>query len=48
LDPNGDWDADLIFEDVEEIAADGVHYRLRVEQIDGAIAWSSPIAITSK
>jgi hypothetical protein len=48
LDPNGEWDAEFVFEDVEEIAADGVHYRLRVEQIDGAIAWSSPIAITSK
>jgi hypothetical protein len=48
LDPNGEWDAEFVFEDVEEIAADGVHYRLRVEQIDGAIAWSSPIAITNK
>ena len=47
LDPDATWDAELVFEDTEEIAADGEHYRLRVEQIDGATAWSSPIAIKS-
>jgi hypothetical protein len=48
LDPDSTWDADFFFEDTEEVTTDGEHYRLRVEQIDGAIAWSSPIAITSK
>jgi hypothetical protein len=45
LDPDSTWDAEIIFEDNEEITTDGEHYRLRVEQIDGATAWSSPIAI---
>lgn len=47
LDPDSTWDADFIFEDTEEITTDGEHYRLRVEQIDGATAWSSPIVIKS-
>ena len=47
LDTDGTWDADFIFEDTEKITTDGEHYRLRVEQIDGASAWSSPIAIVS-
>ena len=47
LDLNGPWDADFVFEDKEECTVEGEHYRLRVEQIDGATAWSSPIAITS-
>jgi hypothetical protein len=47
LDPESTWDAEFIFEDTEEVTTDGEHYRLRVEQIDGAIAWSSPIAIKS-
>ena len=47
LDTDGTWDADFIFEDTEKITTDGEHYRLRVEQIDGATAWSSPIAIVS-
>jgi hypothetical protein len=47
LDLGGTWDSDFIFEDTEEIEADGEHYRIRIEQIDGATAWSSPIAVTS-
>ena len=47
LDPDGAWDVDFVFEDKEECAVEGEHYRLRVEQIDGATAWSSPIAISS-
>jgi len=48
LDSNGTWDADFVFEDKEESTVEGEHYRLRVEQIDGATAWSSPIAIISE
>ena len=47
IDTNGSLDQEIVFTDLEKVA-DGDYYYLRVTQIDGARAWSSPFWVGSR